>query len=149
MIDQLEVLSLFVIFVCVWCMCGRFKKNICLTQFWRKSVFKPILTACFSAIAESPSLATLDWVCKHFSCLCFGRKMKTCINVYSALFFEKKKTKTWLYYVFCHHLLELKMTPPIIVCMCFTVSLVLTFSISEIIVSKWHIYVLKRFKIPY
>ena len=38
------------------------------------------------------------------------------------------------------------MTLPVIVCMCFTVSLVLTFSISEIIVRKRHIYVLKRFK---
>ena len=38
------------------------------------------------------------------------------------------------------------MTLPVIVCMCFTVSLVLTFSISEIIVRKRHIYVLKHFK---
>ena len=38
------------------------------------------------------------------------------------------------------------MTLPTIVCMRFTVSLVLPFSFSEIIVSKRHIYVLKCFK---
>ena len=44
-------------------------------QFIQKqSVFKIILTAWFSVITLFPSLSTLDWVCKHFSCLCF------CIN---------------------------------------------------------------------